>query len=129
MARKLKRMPKRKRPNDTPTIPKNYIRAWRKGEGLTLAELVDKLDTHGVRITDSSLSRMETSKQVIDTRDLAAIGKALKAHPVALLLGRPDDPVIVALNTLLKMTDAERSEAVDMLGLWFRRARRSSDAA
>ena len=58
----------------------NLIRHHRKLQGMTQAELADRLGT-----TTQSVSRLETGVMTLSTDWLERLGAALRVHPIALL--------------------------------------------
>ena len=71
-----------------PTLPKNYIREWRKFRGnLTLERLADRVGT-----SHATLSRIERGLQPWNETLLRAISEALDTDVVNLLIRDPTDP-------------------------------------
>jgi transcriptional regulator with XRE-family HTH domain len=57
---------------------RTYIRAWREKKGLTLDQMVGRLDEIGVKITGASLSRIERGIQPYSQDIIEAIAESLE---------------------------------------------------
>ena len=70
--------------------PKVGIRAVREAYGLTVAELVMRIEEHGVTVEDTSTIRnVETGNKKPSNRLLNAWARALKLNPVDVIM--PDE--------------------------------------
>lgn len=75
-----------KRRTFTPT----YIRQWRNHRNLTLDQVSERLlHLHDIRITKTSLSRIELGKQPYSQPILEALADVLETDPASLLMRDP----------------------------------------
>lgn len=110
----MPRMGKRARGRKNPDIPRVYIRELRKDQALTLVDLLSRVETFGVVLTEASLSRIERSKQPVDTPTLSAIAQALDTTITALLTGITAGPDSIT-HTWERIPDAKRPDLKRML--------------
>jgi transcriptional regulator with XRE-family HTH domain len=69
-----------------------YIKQWRKHRNLTQVQLIDRLDTLGVDISEGQLSRIENGRQEYRQDQLEAVAAALNCTPADLIIRDPTDP-------------------------------------
>jgi transcriptional regulator with XRE-family HTH domain len=115
----------RARKKEAGAIPRNFIREWREAEGWTLLELLDHLAPLHVRMTEGNLSKMERSKTPVDTGTLHAMAVVFKTSPIALMLGPPGDPLVMAIDALGPLDKEDRADAVASLLSMLRLAKRA----
>jgi transcriptional regulator with XRE-family HTH domain len=100
---------------DPPYKP-TFIRQWRKHRGLTLDQLVSRLDelAGNLKLAGASLSRIERGLQPYTQATLEAIADALACDPADLLMRDPtQDQMIWSLWD--KLSDAKRRQAVKIM--------------
>lgn len=113
--RKVRRVPKRVRPNFKRPIPPNFIRAWRDLRGYTQDDVVDRLNTmHEVELSAASLSRMEKSQQALDTGWLILLADVLSTTPTA-LMSRPPNLEPGLEEVAAQVPKAQREQAMRVL--------------
>lgn len=80
------RLMSKKRRTYSPT----YIRAWRRHRGLTIDQVREHLwHLHEVKLTRTSLSRIELGKQPYSQPILEALADVLETEPASLLMRDP----------------------------------------
>lgn len=98
-------------------LQKTHLRAWRKHRNLTLAHLVDRLNTmYGFETTEASLSRIERGQQPYNQHLLEALADALACEPADLLVRHPNAPDDIRL-VWSQLSPDNQKRAIEILRL------------
>lgn len=96
--------------------PRQFIRQWRKFRNLTQEQLAERIE-----MSPGNLSNIETDKQPVDIRQLAALAYALRCEVVDLLIRNPLEPE--SIWTLWERAKpAERQQIVELAKVVLRTA-------
>lgn len=79
--------------NTQPLGPMVRIRDLRTARGWTIAQLVERIEEHGVKITEAGISNVETGNKQASERLLTAWAKALGSEPMNVWHGPLRTPV------------------------------------
>lgn len=96
-----------------------YVRQWRKAKGLSLDDMVGRLQALGVETTGASLSRIERGLQPYSQDIMEALAESLGVEVWQLHKDNPDIPTAPVADFVQKLTEAEAAQAEAVLRAMF----------